>query len=123
MGDTLFPVRCFTCGKVIGHFQLTYEGMIEDGYTPKQVMDALGIKRECCRGNVLNPIQLPPNFVTKIEGYESYLHPRVLSDSSGIISRSSREEKLEEVEEDTNANGFLNLEDFGKIVDRVFEAR
>ena len=43
-----FPIRCFTCGKVIGHL---YEEYLEKSKTEDKakVLDELGVKRYCCR--------------------------------------------------------------------------
>jgi len=45
----MFPVRCFTCGKVIGHLWEEYKAKLEEGKTPKEALDELGIERYCCR--------------------------------------------------------------------------
>jgi DNA-directed RNA polymerase subunit N len=45
----LIPVRCFTCGKVVGSFYEEYQKRIERGENPKNALDALGLKRYCCR--------------------------------------------------------------------------
>jgi DNA-directed RNA polymerase subunit N len=43
-----FPIRCFTCGKIIGHLYPEYAKRIKSEQ-PKDVLDNLGIKRYCCR--------------------------------------------------------------------------
>ena len=55
----LFPVLCFSCRTVIGNKQQMYEKLIAEGNTPKQALDKLSIKRTCCRGNILNPPEIP----------------------------------------------------------------
>jgi len=46
----IIPVRCFTCGKVIGHLYEQYKRRIDEmGEAPKEVMDSLGLKNYCCR--------------------------------------------------------------------------
>ncbi len=46
----MFPVRCFSCGAVIGHLYEEYKRKIEEeGKTPKEALDELGIERYCCR--------------------------------------------------------------------------
>lgn len=45
----LFPVRCFTCGKVIGHLHKTYTLLIEEGLSKKESLDKIGAVRYCCR--------------------------------------------------------------------------
>ena len=55
----LIPVRCFTCGNVIGNKWETYQKMInEDHMTPKEALDALGLKRFCCRRMLLAHVDL-----------------------------------------------------------------
>jgi len=52
-----FPVRCFTCGSVIGHL---YEQYREDvkAKTPEVVLDELGVERYCCRRMFLSHVDL-----------------------------------------------------------------
>ncbi|WP_081622993.1 DNA-directed RNA polymerase subunit N [Archaeoglobus sulfaticallidus] len=45
----MFPVRCFTCGKVIGHLWESYQEKLREGKTPKEALDELSIDRYCCR--------------------------------------------------------------------------
>lgn len=46
----IIPVRCFTCGKVIGHLYEPYRRRVEEmGEAPKEAMDALGMDNYCCR--------------------------------------------------------------------------
>ncbi len=44
-----FPVRCFSCGAIIGHLYQEYRNKMEEGKTPKEALDELGITRYCCR--------------------------------------------------------------------------
>jgi len=50
----IVPVRCFTCGKVIGNVYENYKNRIESGEDPEEVMDDLGIERYCCRRMLLS---------------------------------------------------------------------
>lgn len=45
----LIPVRCFSCGKPIGHLWEEYREKIEKGESPEKVLDKLGLERYCCR--------------------------------------------------------------------------
>ena len=54
----LFPVRCFTCGKVIGHLYDDFKQRVENGEDPAKVLDELGVKRYCCRRMFLGHIDL-----------------------------------------------------------------
>jgi len=45
----LFPVRCFSCGKPIGHLWEEYKERTEKGEDAGVVLDDLGVKKYCCR--------------------------------------------------------------------------
>ncbi|MEM1557147.1 MAG: DNA-directed RNA polymerase subunit N [Thermoproteota archaeon] len=45
----MFPVRCFTCGKVIGHLWEEYCKRVAAGEEPKKVLDSMNVTRICCR--------------------------------------------------------------------------
>ncbi|KYQ50850.1 DNA-directed RNA polymerases I, II, and III subunit RPABC5 [Trachymyrmex zeteki] len=49
----IIPVRCFTCGKVIGNKWEAYLGLLQAEYTEGDALDALGLKRYCCRRMLL----------------------------------------------------------------------
>ncbi len=53
----IFPVRCFTCGKPIGHLWEKYQEMIKKGSSPKEALDKLGVKRFCCRAIFISHIE------------------------------------------------------------------
>lgn len=44
-----FPIRCFSCGAVIGHLYDEYKRKLHEGKSPKEALDELGIERYCCR--------------------------------------------------------------------------
>lgn len=46
----MVPVRCFTCGKVVGEHWEEFSARTEEGDAdPADVLDDLGIERHCCR--------------------------------------------------------------------------
>lgn len=46
----MVPVRCFTCGKVVGeHWEEFKERTEENGESSEAVLDDLDIERACCR--------------------------------------------------------------------------
>ena len=45
----IIPIRCFSCGKVVGHLWEIYKKRVKDGENPKKVLDDLGLARFCCR--------------------------------------------------------------------------
>ncbi|MHA1590251.1 MAG: DNA-directed RNA polymerase subunit N [Candidatus Njordarchaeales archaeon] len=54
----IIPVRCFTCGKVIGHLWEEFKKRVENGEDPGKVLDDLGIKKECCRRMFISHIEM-----------------------------------------------------------------
>jgi len=58
-----FPVRCFTCGKVIGHMYEKYKKMLEEGKPPKEAMDELGVIRYCCRRMFITHVELEDEVI------------------------------------------------------------
>ena len=65
----IIPIRCFTCGKVIGNiydqFKQRYEEYkkaVDAGEkpkeTPKEILDDLGLDRYCCRRKILSHVDL-----------------------------------------------------------------
>ena len=54
----LIPVRCFSCGKVVGHLWEEYKKRVEAGEKSEKVMNDLGLKRYCCRALFLGNIDL-----------------------------------------------------------------
>lgn len=45
---SLFPIRCFTCGKVIGHLYESYKEKIKN-YPAEDILNELKLGRLCCR--------------------------------------------------------------------------
>ncbi|KAK4598213.1 hypothetical protein RGQ29_015619 [Quercus rubra] len=45
----IIPVRCFTCGKVIGNKWDMYLDLLQSDYSEGDALDGLGLVRYCCR--------------------------------------------------------------------------
>ncbi|XP_059309900.1 DNA-directed RNA polymerase subunit 10-like protein [Lycium ferocissimum] len=54
----IIPVRCFTCGKVIGNKWDEYLALLIAGYEEKQALDELGLVRYCCRRMLMTHVDL-----------------------------------------------------------------
>jgi len=54
----IIPVRCFTCGSVIGDKYEKFLRMVEEGMDPKDALDKLGVKRYCCRRMLLSHVDI-----------------------------------------------------------------
>lgn len=61
----LVPVRCFTCGKVLADKWRAYVRMVDEDETLSadergRILDALEIRRMCCRSVMLTTVDLMP---------------------------------------------------------------
>jgi len=54
----IIPVRCFSCGKPIGHLWEDFKKRVEKGEDRKKVLDDLGLERYCCRATFLGQVDL-----------------------------------------------------------------
>ena len=54
----IIPVRCFSCGKPIGHLWEEYKKRVAEGENQKKVLDELGLERFCCRSVFLGQTDL-----------------------------------------------------------------
>ena len=54
----IIPVRCFSCGKVIGHLYEDFKKRVDAGEDSRKVLDDLGLERYCCRAVFLGHIDL-----------------------------------------------------------------
>ncbi|MBW3584143.1 MAG: DNA-directed RNA polymerase subunit N [Euryarchaeota archaeon] len=54
----MIPVRCFTCGRVIGSDYQRFVQRTDAGEDAKAVMDDLGVDRVCCRRMIMGHVQL-----------------------------------------------------------------
>ena len=53
----LMPVRCFTCGNLIADKHEDYRSKVGAGEDPGAALDALNIKRYCCRRMLLTSME------------------------------------------------------------------
>lgn len=53
----IIPVRCFSCGKPVGSKWEEYQKIVADGKTIKEALDAVGLKRFCCRGVIMSHVE------------------------------------------------------------------
>ncbi len=54
----LIPIRCWSCGKPIGHLWEDYAKRVQQGEDPGKVLDDLGLTRYCCRMQFLAHVDL-----------------------------------------------------------------
>jgi len=72
----IIPVRCFSCGKLIGDKWEEFASKVKAGEDPASVLDELGLDRYCCRRMLLSHVE----FIDEIlEFYEEKRRERNLS--------------------------------------------
>ena len=54
----IIPMRCFSCGKPIGHLWEEYLERVTRGEERKKVLDSLGVQRYCCRSAFMGQVDL-----------------------------------------------------------------
>lgn len=60
----IIPIRCFSCGKVVGDKWETYLEYLQDEHiTEGDALDKLKLKRYCCRRMVLTHVDLIEKFL------------------------------------------------------------
>ncbi|KAI0084835.1 8 kDa subunit-domain-containing protein, partial [Irpex rosettiformis] len=69
----IIPVRCFSCGKVVGDKWVEYVQMIKD-MPEGDALNALQLKRYCCRRMVLTHVDL----IEKLLQYNRTFPPQTL---------------------------------------------
>jgi DNA-directed RNA polymerase subunit N len=54
----IIPVRCFSCGKLVGDKWEPFSKRVAAGEHPKEVLDDVGVDRYCCRRMLLSHVEL-----------------------------------------------------------------
>ena len=54
----IIPVRCFSCGKVIGDKWEPFSRRVARGELPGEVLDDLDLTRYCCRRMLLSHVEI-----------------------------------------------------------------
>ncbi len=63
----LYPIRCFTCGALIGDKFAEFEKRVKAGEEPAKVLDSMGINRYCCRRMLLTSVDLSDEILPYYE--------------------------------------------------------
>ncbi len=59
----IIPVRCFTCGKLIGDKWETFSQRVRAGDKPSKALDELGLRRYCCRRMMITHVEIIDEFL------------------------------------------------------------
>ena len=59
----IVPVRCFSCGKVLGDLYEKYQEQLKNDQSPDKVLDELGLKKYCCRRMIVSHSEVIDEFL------------------------------------------------------------
>lgn len=54
----IIPIRCFSCGKPIGHLWEEFKERSENGENKKEILDSFKLDRYCCRAVFMGHVDL-----------------------------------------------------------------
>jgi DNA-directed RNA polymerase subunit N len=54
----IIPVRCFSCGSLIGDKWEDFARRVKEGEDAGKVLDSLNVKRYCCRRMLLSHVEV-----------------------------------------------------------------
>jgi len=54
----MVPVRCFSCGSLIGDKWERFAERVKNGEDPGKVLDSLGVSRYCCRRMLISNVDV-----------------------------------------------------------------
>jgi DNA-directed RNA polymerase subunit N len=54
----IIPVRCFSCGFLVGDKWEDFARRVKEGEDAGKVLDSLGVKRYCCRRMLLSHVEI-----------------------------------------------------------------
>ncbi len=54
----MVPIRCFTCGEVVGDKWEEYISRLREGEDPSKILDDLGLKKYCCRRTLISHVEV-----------------------------------------------------------------
>lgn len=71
----IIPVRCFSCGKLIGDKWEDFTRRVKEGEDAGQVLDDFGVTRYCCRRMLLSHVEIIDEIIQFHEtGKKRQLH-------------------------------------------------
>jgi DNA-directed RNA polymerase subunit N len=70
----LVPVRCFTCGSLIGDKFEEFNKRKEEGGEAAKILDELGLERYCCRRMILASMDVLDQMIPYFEALAARRH-------------------------------------------------
>ena len=67
----IVPVRCFSCGKIVGDKWEPFVKRVQAGERPSDVLDDLGLTRYCCRRMILSHVEIIDDLIKRINAEDA----------------------------------------------------
>ena len=74
----IIPIRCFSCGKPVGHLWEEFKERAAAGEDRKKILDELGLERYCCRALFMSHVDL----IDTAGQFKKFQNGRLQKDSS-----------------------------------------
>ncbi|MEK6844421.1 MAG: DNA-directed RNA polymerase subunit N [Nanoarchaeota archaeon] len=58
----IIPVRCWSCGKPVGHLWEEYKKKLDSGEDTSKILEELKLERYCCRAALLGHADMLPEI-------------------------------------------------------------
>jgi DNA-directed RNA polymerase I, II, and III subunit RPABC5 len=75
----ILPVRCYTCGKVIGGKWTPYQNLLNEGVEMKEALDRLELKRICCRRMMMGHVELIDSLLKYSDSKQDVLSANIIT--------------------------------------------
>lgn len=59
----IIPVRCYSCGRVVGNLYEPYKALLNQEFTEAEALAALNLTRYCCRRMILSHVDLIDDMI------------------------------------------------------------
>ena len=69
----IIPIRCFTCGKVIGDKWNKFNSSVNNGMSKTDAFAELNVKRYCCKRMFLGHVELIDKLLLYSENNHNHL--------------------------------------------------
>lgn len=72
----IIPIRCFTCGAIVGDKWEEFAERVKHGEDPGKILDSLGVKKYCCRRMLLSHVDIIDEIIEFSKGLSRKLNRR-----------------------------------------------
>jgi DNA-directed RNA polymerase I, II, and III subunit RPABC5 len=85
----LIPVRCYTCGKVVGDKWEHYNDLLSQGKKESEAFEIIGLKRYCCKRVLMGHVDV----IDILMGYD-LTNKNLLQNIVNKVEAESKEDEI-----------------------------